>query len=225
MHCTVLRVPKIEHLSLFSHPLFCRDLCQNIHNILSYPDNIHMERRKNIILSSGGNYLLQSFIILLLLLLVSQSLHSLNFYSHAFMLIFLHQFLFFRRRVLFVTFSCAVTGIIVRMQNDVCQIVVEKRKRDIVGEQLLPLCKIVFSELKLFEGSICSFAIAQKIPERLFPLDSDREVSHILTNDPEKARNFEGSQVLAHFRNQLRCITNVDDDLEVSTSDYFTNVL
>ena len=124
-----------------------------------------------------------------------------------------------------VTFSCAVTSIIVRMLNGVCQIVVEKKKKESVGEHLLPMCKIVLSELKRFEGRVLSFIGAQNIIERMLPLDSDKEVLQILVHDPEKAEMFEGSQALAHFRNQLLQITNVNAHWEVSMKRYYMKLL
>ena len=123
---------------------------------------------------------------------------------------------FFRDHVVLVTFSCAVTGIIVRTQNDVCQIVVEKKKKEIVGEQLLPLCNIVYSKLKPFTGNVCSFDDDHKIPERLLPLDSDKEVNEILSNDPDKAKTFEGTQALTHLRLLLKTITDLDNNVDVS---------
>ena len=118
--------------------------------------------------------------------------------------------------MVFVTFSCAVTGIAIRMQNDVCQIIVEKKKKEIVGEQLLPLCKIVFSKLKVFEGKVS--VISQRMPERLLPLDSDKEVNKAIGSDPEKAKNLVGAQASTHLRILMTHITDLDDDLEVSIS-------
>ena len=109
------------------------------------------------------------------------------------------------------------------MLNGVCQIAVEKKKKETVGEHLLPVCKIVFSKLKRFEGRVSSFVDDQNIVGRLFPLDSDKEALQAINNDIEKIKSFEGSQVLALLRHQLLQITDLDEKWQVSVNVILSN--
>ena len=132
---------------------------------------------------------------------------------------------FCRDHVVFVTFASAVAGIVVRIQGGACQVVTGKKKGEIVGEQHLPLCKIVLSELTTYEESVRSFGVAQNIPLLLFPSDSDQEIFDTLDNEPDKTKLFEGAQALAHFRFVLKDLAMLDDDLEVSIQFYLKEML
>ena len=107
----------------------------------------------------------------------------------------------------FVTFSCAAVGIVVRMKEGTCQIIVEKKKKETVGEQLLPPSKIVPSELKPFNGDTLSFTTTHDIPPRMFPLQSDKDECLLLQAKIDKWETPEEKAFLIHFRMILNGIT------------------
>ena len=139
-------------------------------------------------------------------------------------------FLCYRYQEVFVTFSCTVVGIVVRMKDDMCQIVVGKRKKEIVGEQLLPPSKIVPSELKPFKGDIQLFTTTHDIHLRMFPLQSDKDICVLASGKAGNCEMFEGRELWTHFRIMVMDITVMDitrprDNLEVSENLYFVKLL
>ena len=117
-------------------------------------------------------------------------------------------------------FSCAVVGIVVRMKDGTCQIVVEKKKKETVGEQLLTPSKIVPSELKPFEGDTLYFSTTHDIPLRMFPLQSERETCVAVKEKAGKCEMFEGRELLIHFRVIVMDIIRNLENWEVSTNYY-----
>ena len=115
-----------------------------------------------------------------------------------------------------VSFSCAVAGIVVHMKENVCQIVAKKNKKEIVGAQLVPLCKIVLPVLKPFRSEVLSFIQSHAIHYRMFPLDSHQEVLSSTKMDGEKYEKLEGTQLVAHFRKITYDTTHQIEKWEVS---------
>ena len=159
-----------------------------------------------------------------LLLLLSQCFVSeirLNILKRIFYDPFVHRtetyYIFSRDHVMPVTFACAVAAIAVRMKENACQIVVKKNKWEIVGEQLLPLCKIVLSVLKPFKHNVESFTFSHGVTHRMFPLDSHKEVLIVNYEEPEKCKKLEGTKLVTHFRTIVYDTTRQIEKWEVST--------
>ena len=94
----------------------------------------------------------------------------------------------------------------VKPLEDDCKITIHKNKWSIVGQQILPLCKIVISKLKPFTEDRVSFWKANQIYYRMFPLDSHDAVVDIVLDNREKAKHCVGDQNLTLFRDMLRTI-------------------
>ena len=115
-----------------------------------------------------------------------------------------------------VRFSCSLGESMVKPSEDDCKITIHKKKWNIVGQQILPLCKIVISKLKPFTENLDVFWEANEVHYRLFPLESHKAVVDILSSSTTKEpKQFDDNQNLTSFR-RLLCILFTQQRWDVS---------
>ena len=90
--------------------------------------------------------------------------------------------------------------------EDHCRITIHKKKWNIVGQHILPLCKIVISKLKPFTEDMEAFLRATRVYALMFPLDSQDAVVDMVLENRQKAKHCVGDQNLTLFRDMLRTI-------------------
>ena len=143
--------------------------------------------------------------------------------SHIYMLLLYHLFcyyLFRCRTPVRILFSCALDSITVPKQEGASQIVVKKKRRSIVGEQILPLCKIVFSHLVEVEGACFPISLLVSLTtdtqDLVHPLASDVKLLEEIVGKLPKVAQYVGEEACVHFRHILLCLNTQEWEVCIS---------